>query len=308
MKRKFLSVLLCVGMTSALLAGCGGSGSGSAANDKAAESVASGESGAVSDTSDAASGAADDSSSEADGESGAESTADNADGSDAEDVGASGEDAGTEDGSGAEAELNAYGLTDEQQEALLSSVKAAITEDYLEKYGIAAENFYVNPYDEADMNLYDASGTYTGEDVYQWANTWWAIQQVILNTPVGDSTVAFKLMGCVPVDPTDVYSEAIEEIAWQAWEGSEWVLDAEFDNQLNIAGMSADEAFKATQLWDLQCAVYKGIAEFLNGLDTREFVSVLCHLHWECAMIQLEENGSSATLFDRVLSENLHFE
>ena len=69
------------------------------------------------------------------------------------------EDAETEETAEAEGqdtgEINEYGLTDAQQEALLASVKESVTTEYLEKYNIAPADFELLPYSLRELALQD---------------------------------------------------------------------------------------------------------------------------------------------------------
>lgn len=89
-------------------------------------------------------------------------------------------------------EFNEYGLTDEQQEALLTAVEASVKEGYLEKHNISVSDFKLLPYDANDLNNYDYTGEYigsgySGEDPYECALLWYVMDKEILGMDVAVS-------------------------------------------------------------------------------------------------------------------------
>ena len=198
------------------------------------------------------------------------------------------------------AESEGYGMTEEQVTALVDSVKTSVTENYLDKYGIAPADFQMNPYDGNDMNNYTLSGEYTGSDPYQWAKIWYNVDRDLIKA---DSDMEMSLMVNAFTGVDDITLEmAIEDIG-----------DVVFPDDSE----SCYTLFDDPQTADLMNAVYKGIAVFLNGLDGEAKTEVLLN---RCSMAKnaervkvfINENEyieyQSETMFDRVICENIKFE
>lgn len=204
-------------------------------------------------------------------------------------------------------ELNEYGLTAGQQEALLASVQASVTEGYLEKYNIPAADFKLLPYDANDLNNYDSSGQYTGEDPYECAAVW----QQVDNTILWSSDFEFFMNTAIAA------SEEKEWIVEYLSEKDFTLADTlEEQNQKNSeAGTASYVLDTSTEHYDLTNAVYMGIAKFLNQLDEQERIGVLYELYVisdkNSESIVLNNSGQevrSTTMFDKVISENIQFE
>ena len=171
-----------------------------------------------------------------------------------------------ETGEGAEAEgqdtgeINEYGLTDAQQEALLASVKESVTTEYLEKYNIAPADFELLPYDANDLNNYDASNTYTGTDPYESASVWNVVDDVIGKTQNWE--LRALSMGMDTEDDLEFAADFIES--------PELVFAGTLEEQNALNKETTGGAFvldTSTQKYALENALYMGIAEFLNGLS-----------------------------------------
>ena len=196
-------------------------------------------------------------------------------------------------------ELNEYGLTAEQQEALLASVQASVTEGYLEKYNIPAADFELLPYDVNDLNNYDSSGKYTGVDPYECATVW----AVVDNTILGSSDF-----------------ELYVKTAMAAGEGKEYIVEHLLEKDFTLADTLEEQNASSvldtsTESYNLENAVYMGIAKFLNQLDKQERAEVLYELYvisdknseW-VVLNNSEMQIKSTTMFDKVISENIQFE
>ena len=198
------------------------------------------------------------------------------------------------------AESEGYGMTEEQVTALVDSVKTSVTENYLDKYGIAPADFQMNPYDGNDMNNYTLSGEYTGSDPYQWAKIWYNVDRDLIKA---DSDMEMSLMVNAFTGVDDITLEmAIEDIG-----------DVVFPDDSE----SCYTLFDDPQTADLMNAVYKGIAAFLNGLDGEAKTEVLLNRYSMAANAErvkvfINENEyieyQSETMFDRVICENIKFE
>lgn len=198
------------------------------------------------------------------------------------------------------AESEGYGMTEEQVTALVDSVKTSVTENYLDKYGIAPADFQMNPYDGNDMNNYTLSGEYTGSDPYQWAKIWYNVDRDLIKA---DSDMEMSLMVNAFTGVDDITLEmAIEDIG-----------DVVFPDDSE----SCYTLFDDPQTADLMNAVYKGIAVFLNGLDGETKTEVLLNRYSmaqnaERVKVFINENEyieyQSETMFDRVICENIKFE
>lgn len=195
---------------------------------------------------------------------------------------------GEEDG-----KLNAYGITDAQQEGLVQSVKESIVAEYLEKYDIPESEFQLLPYDANDMANYDESGNYSGSDPYECARMWKIVDNVIgsandmqirflTGINAGDGEMAVKSL----VDEGFSLEDTLEK---QNAKSDSYILDTSSDSY-NFAN-----------------AVYMGIADYLNGLEEEECVELLYHL-FEISYNDGEGAQGNATMFDRVISENIQFE
>ena len=195
-------------------------------------------------------------------------------------------------------EFNAYGLTDAQQASLIDSVKASI-EEYLNKYNISAEDFRLQTYDVNDMGNYDENGNYTGEDAYQWTFLWHTVDDAIWNSGL-DMVMTLG-------DDQEFITELIgDEVGIFADD-----LNIQLQNNLENWG-SAVIVDPSDELYDLQNAVYRGIVNFINGLDSQERNELLYNLGKERAKAEYIPIGMTSypdqVMFDRVISENLQFE
>ena len=208
----------------------------------------------------------------------------------------SGETAPAEAGS---AESENDGMTEEQVTALVDSVKTSVTENYLEKYGIAPADFQINPYDGNDMNNYTMSGEYTGSDPYQWSKIWYNVDRDLIKA---DSDMEMSLMVNAFTEGDAITLEmAVEDIG-----------DVVFPDDSE----SCSALFDDPQTADLMNAVYKGIAAFLNGLDGEAKTEVLLKRYGMAAnsekvKVFINENEymeyQSETMFDKVICENIKF-
>lgn len=208
----------------------------------------------------------------------------------------SGETAPAEAGS---AESENDGMTEEQVTALVDSVKTSVTENYLEKYGIAPADFQINPYDGNDMNNYTMSGEYTGSDPYQWSKIWYNVDRDLIKA---DSDMEMSLMVNAFTEGDAITLEmAVEDIGDVVFPDDSESCSALFDNP---------------QTADLMNAVYKGIAAFLNGLDGEAKTEVLLKRYGMAAnsekvKVFINENEymeyQSETMFDKVICENIKF-
>lgn len=199
--------------------------------------------------------------------------------------------------------LNKYGLTDAQQEALLEAVKTSVTEGYLEKYNIPASDFELRPFDVNDLNHYDSSNEYTGEDPYECAVLWNVMDHTVLGASLEVTLRTF-------MDVRD--RESALDIIQEEDTHLEDTFEARNQKNREVDNVSyeLDTSSQSYALWN---SVYMGIVEFLNGLDEQERAEVLYDLY-ENAFDNSEEvvldNGStvrSRTMFDKVISENIEF-
>lgn len=200
-------------------------------------------------------------------------------------------------------EVNEYGFTTSQQEALVESVKNSITTDYLEKYNIPASDFNLRPYDVNDLFHYNESGDYTGDDPYESAPIWRTVDREIFDA----NNFALKVDTLLMIDDDPEY--IADEIASMLEDGS-----LTFPATLEEAGYELK-----TEHDTLTNAVYKGIAGYLNGLDTEECAELLAHLclikneNTEYVDVPFYEGASQGvsqptmTVFDKVITENLQF-
>lgn len=203
----------------------------------------------------------------------------------------------------ADGDLNEYGLTAEQQEALLESVKTTVTEDYLDKYGIAPGDFQIRPFDANDMKDYDDSGIYIGEDPYQFSSIWMLV----------DGIIQFKDDLYVEVVSRDVYGKDSRDVSFLLEDGYVFADTLKEQSEQNMEqtgnGMSF-EGFPEKE-YDLANSIYMGIAQFLNGLEEQEraelvYSRCLAEYHSE----EVEINGMyyfTELMFDRVISDNIQF-
>ncbi len=200
------------------------------------------------------------------------------------------------------AESEGYGMTEEQVTALVNSVKTSVTENYLDKYGIAPADFQMNPYDGNDLNNYTTSGEYTGSDPYQWSKIWYNVDRDLTKVD-SDMDMALLMYGSGDIEIDDF---ALEMAA-------EYIGDVVFPDDSE----SCSTLFDDPQQADLMNAVYKGIAAFLNGLDGETKTEVLLNRYSmaqnaERVKVFINENEyieyQSETMFDRVICENIKFE
>lgn len=220
------------------------------------------------------------------------------------------EDAETEETAEAEGqdtgEINEYGLTDAQQEALLASVKESVTTEYLEKYNIAPADFELLPYDANDLNNYDASNTYTGTDPYESASVWNVVDDVIGKTQNWE--LRALSMGMDTEDDLEFAADFIES--------PELVFAGTLEEQNALNKETTGGAFvldTSTQKYALENALYMGIAEFLNGLSDTARAQVLVNLYapihgQEPVVMESGFSAPAAVLFDRVICDNIQFE
>lgn len=221
------------------------------------------------------------------------------------------EDAETEETAEAEGkdtgEINEYGLTDAQQEALLASVKESVTTEYLEKYNIAPADFELLPYDANDLNNYDAGNTYTGTDPYESASVWSTVDEVIGKTQHWEMSV-LSMMGMDTEDDLEFAADFIES--------PELVFAGTLEEQNALNKETTGGAFvldTSTQKYALENALYMGIAEFLNGLSDTARAQVLVNLYapihgQEPVVMESGFSAPAAVLFDRVICDNIQFE
>lgn len=196
-------------------------------------------------------------------------------------------------------EPNEYGLTEEQQEALLSSVKDSITKEYLEKYNIPAADFKLLPYDVNDLNNYDSSGTYSGTDPYECARMW----SVVDGTICTSNDLGVRLATSVAARDTALLEK--EDNIFEE------TLDAQ--NQKNKGDGFSYVLDTSSEHYSLMNAVYMGIVKFTNAMDAQERAEVLYNLyevsHSNSEMVSI--GGAvvgTTTIFDKVISENIQFE
>lgn len=195
-------------------------------------------------------------------------------------------------------EVNGYGMTDAQLEALLESVKDSVTTEYLDKFNISPADFQVLPYDANDFNNYDSvSGAYTGSDPYEWANVWWTVDNAIASTSDFNMHMSAYLAG-------GFSAEEIAEILVE--EG------VTFSDSLDPERYLLDPA---SERYALRNSVYQGIVNFLNSLDEMERNLLLVNRYQaetesERVRVGTETMGReyySETMFDRAVSENIQF-
>lgn len=204
-------------------------------------------------------------------------------------------------------EINEYGLTNVQTEALIASVKESVTAEYLEKYDIVASDFEVRPFDANDLANYDSSGTYTGDDPHEWSALWNTIDNVIWCSRIGSHLTASMVLE----DPGE-----LERILKEKDSAFEDTLAEQGDMNGKEGSIGADFD-TSTEQYALRNAVFMGIAQFINGLETKECAEVLYNL----AMAEknsetipvtndsgFEREYHSITMFDCVISDNIQFE
>lgn len=188
--------------------------------------------------------------------------------------------------------LNQYGLTESQQDNLLAAVKSSLEENYLKPQNVSAEEFSIKPYDPLEQNNYDSVGNYAGDDPYQWSLVW-----RVMDNAVASGNDIFKALTAMNLDQ-EMAEEYMEKIVYAD------TLDEQWNG--NIVSSS---------VYELADAVYIGIAEFLNSLDTAERLQVISNL-----VDAREESGIAEgvtgmtmganynfTMFDRVIAENIQF-
>lgn len=193
-------------------------------------------------------------------------------------------------------ELNSYGLTESQQEKLLADVKSSLENNYLKPQNISAAEFSVKPYDPLEQNNYDASGNYTGDDPYEWASVWRTMDDA-----VASGNDIFMALTAMDTDPK-MAEEYMEQVGYADTLDEQWKTV-----------MGGDVTASST--YELANAVYMGIAEFLNSLDTAEKLQVISNLQnareesGEAEGVTAATMGANynSTMFDRVIAENIQF-
>lgn len=200
-------------------------------------------------------------------------------------------------------DVNEYGFTQEQQEALLESVKTTVTDGYLNKYGIVPKDFQIRAFDANDLGNYDSSGAYTGEDPYQFASAWDVIDRTIWNK---DNLCMYAVTGLASGDESgDVFLSSVDEYVFAD------TLEAQ--NEENKEKTGGRIVFDNTpeKDYDLANALYMGIAQFLNSMEKQDRAELVYRLYvMEVQSEKVEVNGMeyvSQTMFDRVISENIRF-
>ena len=185
-------------------------------------------------------------------------------------------------------------------------MKTAITEDYLEKYGIAATDFYVNPYNFEDYFDSYVTGVYTGTDPYEWAGVWNTVGLALMGTQWWENEsssnllVLYEALVDFSVNDADYYDHM---------EGFRAELKDNLPEQWEASmGVVMDDEHMASQRWALECAVYRGIAEFLKSVGSWECASILGNVYLYSYGEDYADTLLEYPLFDRVLSENLQFE
>lgn len=194
-------------------------------------------------------------------------------------------------------EVNVYGLTDSQQKELLDAVKTSLEENYLKPQNLAASEFSVKAYDPLEQNNYDQAGNYIGEDSYEWSSVWSMIDDAVLRC---DKNMQLAT-GAMSVDKR-MAEEYIEKA----------VFADTLDQQWTAGGGSS---IASDRRYALGNAVYMGIVEFLNGLDTTEKTDVIYNLYNARSDSGEPEGltgvtigaGYNITLFDRAIAENIQF-
>ena len=206
----------------------------------------------------------------------------------------------TESAAAEAAEVGAYGITDAQQEALVESVKTSVKEGFLDLYQIAETDFQLTPYSMEDAANYEQDGTYTGEDPYESARMWQAIEDAILEAD--DIGVFMNTALAVGMDRTELADMIVK------------MNDPVFEEDMDTPVYDTITGEK----YDLANSIYTGIAKYLNGLSSEERAQVLAGLYdtFDGANEQVDvqdENGnyggtlSTLTLFDKVICENIQF-
>lgn len=190
----------------------------------------------------------------------------------------------TADKKGSTDEKSAYGLTKEETERLAESVKAKVTTQYLEKYGIDAASF---TFPEAGFEI-------AGIDFWSMIDVNYLKREYIeIPVTVGE-TAGDKSMGVEQI--SDNISDGTLAFKESAKEQSEFCYGWFSENN-------------ASQEGDLAGAIYEGIAEFLNSLDDAKRADVLYDVY-DANIYQAEKDAQGKTLhtmFDQVIIENVSF-
>lgn len=218
-------------------------------------------------------------------------------------------DAGEGKEEGKEEEVNEYGLTDSQQEALLESVKASVTENFLEKNGIAAEDFKLLPFNAEDryLNWDKETGAYTGTDPYQCSVAWDVVDDCIMGNDRGIMLMTTKGMVDALDDPSEYTSLREEKCQYKE--------SVKEENASHTSGRIVLDDIPS-ETYDLANGLYIGIVNFLNELDDEEWGTLLANLYTqksEAEVIQVPIGETTymerptVTMFDRVISENIEF-
>lgn len=200
-------------------------------------------------------------------------------------------------------EINSYGMTDAQQEDLITSVKESVTANYLEKYGINPADFQIRPFDVNEMNFYDQAGNYTGNDPYEFSSVWWYIDHIMKN-----HNWATKLSVVLSVEGEEGAIEMLQsEESFQFADTLEEEIQRGNEEGTGLK-FSADTK---AQKHDLENALYQGIAGFLNGLDSEERAGIIvrCYeavLNSGSTLVGTREE-SNATMFDKVIADHIQF-
>lgn len=219
-----------------------------------------------------------------------------------------------EDTEGSE-EVNEYGFTASQQEALVESVKNAVTTDFLEPYNISPSEFVLQPYDVNDFYNYRLLDTeigvygreYIGDDPYETSTIWYTVDMTIFSYT--DLVTRISLLAVVEGDDTEAMADEVE--SWLG-DGTITIAPTLEDAKVSITDSSEEKIA-------LGNAIYKGIAEFLNSLDSRECAELLVNLGLKCynrETVVVTNEGSYQTreyeypttsIFDKAITENIQF-
>ena len=151
-----------------------------------------------------------------------------------------------------------------------------------------------------DAANYEQDGTYTGEDPYESARMWQAIEDAILEAD--DIGVFMNTALAVGMDRTELADMIVK------------MNDPVFEEDMDTPVYDTITGEK----YDLANSIYTGIAKYLNGLSSEERAQVLAGLYdtFDGANEQVDvqdENGnyggtfSTLTLFDKVICENIQF-
>lgn len=199
-----------------------------------------------------------------------------------------------------EAEVNEYGLTTEEVDGLVESVKESVTTNYLEKYGITSADFELSPFDIEEYQKYDVESDETGAGLS--SAMWHFLDNAFLSS---DESMVLTL--AVDIGDDGMLADSIEE--------NKYCLEDTLIEQEEHLSIKQDD--NTTQLFAFTDAVYQGIVSFLKTCSAEEQAHILCSLYQyrksnseEVIMGEGDFRLSvlTATMFDRVISENIQFE